>query len=249
MLNKFYFEKQFGFFYGKLNDNKLHRHYALQISCTLDKEIVLKTETQEYRQTHFFVPPRIKHQILNQDKQLIILINPLSALGHQFYIEYDKSKVSVLEEYFKSNLLRILKRYENEQILFEDFCIEIKECLLNYKCNCENNNHLEDDRIKRAIDFMDKNFDRILSMEQMADFCSLSSTRFLHLFKEKTGLNFRRYQLWNKLIFSLPHLASHSITETAHHFGFTDSSHYTRTFNETFGVTPKFFKASKEVIK
>ncbi|NVK52191.1 MAG: AraC family transcriptional regulator [Flavobacteriaceae bacterium] len=30
------------------------------------------------------------------------------------------------------------------------------------------------------------------------------------------------------------------ITETAHTFGFSDSSHYTRTFKETFGVTPKF---------
>lgn len=249
MANKFYFEKQFGLFYGKLSDNKLHSHYALQISFTVCEEIILKTEQKEYKQTNFFIPSKIKHQILTQENQLIILVNPLSALGHQFYLEYDSSKVSFLSENLKNNLLKIVKNYEEEQISFETFCKEIKVILVDYKCSCENNNHLKDDRIKRAIDFMDKNFEKLLSMEQMADFCSLSSTRFLHLFKEKTGLNFRRYHLWNKLIFSLPYLLNHSITETAHTFGFTDSSHYNRTFNDTFGVTPKFFKVSKESIK
>ncbi|WP_338813871.1 AraC family transcriptional regulator [Bernardetia sp. Wsw4-3y2] len=249
MNNKFYFEKQFGLFYGKLNDNKLHRHYALQISLSIHDEIILKTEQKTYEQTNFFIPSRVKHQISNSEKQLIILINPLSCLGHQFYIKYDTSKVSFLSENLRNSLFKILKNYEDEQITFDNFCKEIKKSLLEYQCNCENNNHLEDDRIKKAIDFMDKNFEKILSMEQMADFCALSSTRFLHLFKEKTRLNFRRYQLWNKLIFSLPYLSSHSITETAHTFGFTDSSHYTRTFNETFGVTPKFFKLFSNQLK
>lgn len=245
MKNQFYFEKQFGFFYGKLNDNKLHRHYALQINLTVFDDIILKTEEKHYKNTHFFIPSRIKHQILNQEKQLIILINPLSVLGHQFYIEYDISKVSFLSENLKMDLSKNLKHYENKQVSFENFCKSIKISLLTYQCNCENTNHLKDDRIKKVIDFMDKNFEKVLSMQQMADFCALSPTRFLHLFKEKTGLNFRRFQLWNKLVFSLPYLSDHSITQTAHTFGFTDSSHYTRTFNETFGVTPKFFKVSK----
>ena len=249
MPNKFYFEKQFGLFYGDLKDNKLHRHYALQISIKVDKKIVLKTEKQEYKQTNFFIPSRIKHQILTQEKQLIILINPLSALGHQLYIEFDSTKISFLSKNLNISLLKTLTSYEDKQITFENFCQKVKEILLDYECNCKNNNHFKEDRIMKAIDFMDKNFEKIFSMEQMADFCALSSTRFLHLFKEKTGLNFRRYQLWNKLIFSLPYLSSHSITETAHTFGFTDSSHYNRTFNETFGVTPKFFKVSREMIK
>jgi AraC-like DNA-binding protein len=39
---------------------------------------------------------------------------------------------------------------------------------------------------------------------------------------------------------SLPHLTKNSITDTAYTFGFTDSSHYAKTFKETFGVNPKF---------
>jgi AraC-like DNA-binding protein len=102
-------------------------------------------------------------------------------------------------------------------------------------------NHLQDNRIIKAFEFIGNNFEKVLSLEEVADYCSLSSTRFLHLFKEKTNLNFRRYQLWNKLVKSLPYLTKNSIADTAYTFGFSDSSHYTRTFIETFGVTPKFF--------
>jgi AraC-like DNA-binding protein len=102
-------------------------------------------------------------------------------------------------------------------------------------------NHLQDDRIIKAFEFIDKNFEKVLSLEEVAEYCYLSPTRFLHLFKEKTNLNFRRYQLWNKVVKSLPYLMKNSITGTAYTFGFSDSSHYTRTFIETFGVTPKFF--------
>lgn len=243
MSNKFYFEKQFGLFYGNLIDNKLHQHYALQISLSSEKNIILLTENKHYNQTHFFIPSKIKHKIISSEKQLIILINPLSSLGHQLYREYDNSTISFLTDSLKNSLVITLKDYENNLLTFEDFSQKVKDILLNHECSCKNNNHFKDDRIIRVIDFMDENFEKIFSMEQMADFCALSPTRFLHLFKEKTGLNFRRYQLWNKLIFSLPHLSSHSITQTAHTFGFTDSSHYTKTFNETFGVNPKFLKS------
>lgn len=79
----------------------------------------------------------------------------------------------------------------------------------------------------------------------IAEYCHLSPTRFLHLFKERTNLSFRRYQLWNKLVKSLPYLEKNSVTDTAYAFGFSDNSHYTRTFIETFGVTPKFLSLKK----
>ena len=109
-----------------------------------------------------------------------------------------------------------------------------------YKCSCEIENHIKDDRIIRVLEFFEENFDRVYSLEEIAKMMHLSPSRFIHLFKEKTGLSFRRYQLWNKIIRSLPYLVTSTITNTAHTFGFTDSSHYSRTFKETFGVTPKF---------
>ena len=140
----------------------------------------------------------------------------------------------------KEQLINNLSKLKANEIDFKIFCLSVAKMLNQYKCDCEVKNHPKDDRIVRVLDFIETNFDKVYSVEEIAELCYLSPSRFLHLFKEKTGLNFRRYQLWNKTVKSLPYLVANSITDTAHTFGFTDSSHYTRTFKETFGVNPKF---------
>ena len=189
----------------------------------------------------FFLNSKVEHKLICDTNQLTILINPLSAIGHQLYLKYGKSSHSILKDYLSDELIDVLNKIESREITFENLCILISQILTKYKCNCELDNHLQDDRIIKAFELIDKNFEKVLSLEEVAEHCHLSPTRFLHLFKEKTNLNFRRYQLWNKVVKSLPYLIKNSITETAYTFGFSDSSHYTRTFIETFGVTPKFF--------
>jgi AraC-like DNA-binding protein len=178
--------------------------------------------------------------LTSQEIQLTILINPLSSLGHYLYLNFGQIQTANIPEDLEQKLSESLTNLEKRKIDFNEFCLSISEILYQLKCSCENDNHSKDDRIIKALEILDTNFEKIYSLEELADLCFLSPSRFLHLFKEKTGLNFRRYQLWNKIVKSLPHLTKNSITDTAYTFGFTDSSHYTRTFKETFGVNPKF---------
>ncbi|HEU4496132.1 MAG TPA: AraC family transcriptional regulator [Flavobacterium sp.] len=188
----------------------------------------------------FFVASKIEHKLLSTENQLTILINPLSAIGHQLHLKLIQSETPEFSNDFTNQLIDSLSKFEANIIDFNIFCSLIAVSLNNFKCSCENENHPKDDRIIKALEFMDRSIDTVYSLEEVAEICYLSPSRFLHLFKEKTGFNFRRYQLWNKLVKSLPYLTTNSITFTAHTFGFTDSSHYTRTFKETFGVNPKF---------
>lgn len=238
----FHFDKNFGLFIGQLTDNKFHKHYALQISVASKSYMTLSVKNQSDNiGKAFFLNSKVEHKLICDTNQLTILINPLSAIGHQLYLKYGKSSHSILKDYLSDELIDVLNKIESREITFENLCILISQILTKYKCNCELDNHLQDDRIIKAFELIDKNFEKVLSLEEVAEHCHLSPTRFLHLFKEKTNLNFRRYQLWNKVVKSLPYLIKNSITETAYTFGFSDSSHYTRTFIETFGVTPKFF--------
>ncbi|WP_369049377.1 helix-turn-helix domain-containing protein [Tenacibaculum sp. UWU-22] len=188
----------------------------------------------------FFINSKVEHCLVSKANQLTILINPLSPKGHAFYLQFGKSNFVKLENNLSNKIIETLGQFENSKIDFNVLCKKIKLILEEYQCACKSENHMDDERVFNAIKYMDVNFEKVLSLEEVAEKCFLSPTRFLHLFKEKTNLTFRRYQLWNKLIQSLPFLVKHSITETAHSFGFSDSSHYTRTFKETFGVTPKF---------
>jgi AraC-like DNA-binding protein len=237
----FHFEKNFGVFVGKITANEFHKHYAMQISVSSKAEMKLTIQgEQEKTGKAFYISSKTNHKLLSAENQLTILINPLSSLGHHLYLNFGNTQQDSLPNDITNRLTDCLLLFEKDGIDFNEFCQLITEILNQYKCSCEKEHHSNDERIIKALEFMDANFDRVCSLEEIAERCYLSPSRFLHLFKEKTKLNFRRYQLWNKLVMSLPYLLTNSITHTAYTFGFTDSSHYTRTFKETFGVNPSF---------
>ena len=242
MKNIFHLDKNWGLFIGSLNENILHKHYALQISIAPNHFLsVTDKNKQEIKINQCFISSNVVHQLISKGLHLTILINPLCTVGHQLYTEHQGQAISKLNTNLAGLLTEKFIAYQTHTITLEVFIKAIRQILLDFKCNCLSDNHLGEERIYKAIQYLDSQSDKIISLKEIASFCCLSETRFLHLFKEKTNLNYRRYQLWNRLVKSMPYLQSHSITETAHEFGFTDSSHYTRTFIETFGLTPKFF--------
>lgn len=243
--NKIHIERTMGMFVGQFNDNSLHKHYALQISVASQGKFEITGEKNNQNSySTCFINSNVQHQFKSNETSLIILINPISSIGHQLYNKYRNIQITSLNENFEQ-LVEIFDDYLQNGSDFTNLAHNINNYFVNFKCQCELENHFEDERIYKAIQYLEQNFDRIVSLEEISSVCFLSETRFLHLFKEKTNLNFRRYQLWNKLIKSLICLKKQSITETAHQFGFTDSSHYSRTFKETFGLSPKFLSSLK----
>ena len=237
----FYFDKNFGLFIGELIENTPHKHYALQLSVSVKVNMFLLVNgNSEISGKAFFINSKVEHKLISKSNQLTILINPLSSIGHQLHLKFGNTEFLLLKNKLSVELTEVLNQFESKEFMFEHLCESVSQILFRYQCNCESENHLGDDRIIKAIKYLDDNLEKVLSLEVVSGHVHLSPTRFLHLFKEKTNLNFRRYQLWSKLIKSLPYLTKHSVLDTAYAFGFSDSSHYTRTFKETFGVTPKF---------
>lgn len=244
--SKIYFNENWGFWIGKVNDNLPHKHYAIQISVAFNSEFEVFDELNKVKKyKNCFINSNVKHQFCSNDEVLIILINPLSAIGHHFFNTYKLEQITTLDNRFSVKITNTFKSYLNNELSFKGFVSNIQDCLEVFKCLCETENHVQDNRIYEAILFIEKHHERVISLKEIAERSFLSETRFLHLFKEKTGINYRRYQLWNKLIKSLSYLKNHSIIDTAHTFGFSDGSHYNRTFKETFGFTPKFISTLK----
>lgn len=237
--NAYYFSKYYGLFIGKLSENVTHKHYALQLSISLNENMVITIGENSKKVKAFFLSSNVVHQLIAKGLHLTLLINPISPIGHFLQSKFSGDFTNLTDS-FAENLRNHLSYLQMGKITFIEFITRINSILDLFKFECEQDSHVGDDRIVRAIKYLDENFERVISLEEIAEQCHLSTSRFLHLFREKTNLNFRRYQLWNRLIKSLPSLTQTSITATAHQFGFTDSSHYTRTFKETFGVTPKF---------
>ncbi|MDR2282496.1 MAG: AraC family transcriptional regulator [Sphingobacterium sp.] len=245
-LPKVYIDKSWGLFIGQFSDNNMHRHYAIQMSLVLEGYIDLRIaeEIGMHRYRSCVISSNTPHRLCSKEINLIILINPASRVGHHLAERCSTSKIVTLDDRLVP-LFSLFESYLNKSLTFPIFITKVAEIFNTFTCECEQENHFKDDRIYRAIQHLENNFERIIPIEEVAEVCHLSSTRFLHLFKEKTGINYRRYQLWNRLVKSLPYLGNNTITQTAHQFGFTDSAHYNRTFKETFGLSPKILKSLK----
>lgn len=96
-----------------------------------------------------------------------------------------------------------------------------------------------DTRIRQVIDLMSREPDRNFSQIELAATIDLSPSRFLHLFRQTTGVPYRRFRIWKRLLhsFELLHVRDH-LTRAAVDAGFADAAHFSRCFRETFGVNP-----------
>ncbi|MET8682232.1 AraC family transcriptional regulator [Streptomyces sp. NPDC004647] len=77
----------------------------------------------------------------------------------------------------------------------------------------------------------------------------LSRSRFLHVFREQTGITFRRYRLWARMLRAGRSLRDFgSLTRAAADAGFSNPSHLSSTFHATFGLRPSDLLSTGVVI-
>ena len=94
-----------------------------------------------------------------------------------------------------------------------------------------------DARIREILAWVQARLDYPVSLADAADLAGLSKARVRHLFVEQTGLPFRTYLLWLRLMKGLEAFASgESLTDAALGAGFSDSAHFSRTFRRMFGT-------------
>lgn len=98
---------------------------------------------------------------------------------------------------------------------------------------------VHDPRIRQAIAVMLREPDRNLSQQELAQAVGLSPSRLLHLFREQTGVPYRRFRAWKRMLIAFERMhASDNLTYAALDAGFADATHFSHSFRETFGVNP-----------
>jgi AraC-like DNA-binding protein len=77
----------------------------------------------------------------------------------------------------------------------------------------------------------------------------LSSSRFLHLFKEQTGVSFRAYRAWKRARHLL-HFVNEDINlaHLAQDIGYPDSTHFSHSIRRFYGLQPRaIFSGSRDL--
>jgi len=106
-----------------------------------------------------------------------------------------------------------------------------------------------DPRVVRAIARIGKFSGEPVNAAACAAEAGLSASRFLHLFKQETGISFRAFRAWKRARHLL-HFANQNLNlaHLAQDIGYPDSTHFSHSIRRFYGLKPRaIFSGSRDL--
>jgi two-component system response regulator YesN len=127
----------------------------------------------------------------------------------------------------------------------EDLCAWISAALnefLELVYSCQDARKIT--QIRPAIQYVDANYDKPLTLAEIARASHLSVSRLAHLFKEQMGITLIDYVTGVRIEQAKELLlgTDRSCTEICFQVGYNNQSYFTRTFKSVVGLTPRQFR-------
>jgi AraC family transcriptional regulator len=156
-----------------------------------------------------------------------------------------------LEDLSRELMAELVAENAGSEIVIAAVVEQIVVHLLRNFCNMRRSEELElsrvgliDRRIRRAVELMQAQLHRELSLKEIAAASFLSPFHFARLFKKLTGASPHAYlaTLRTKQAQILLAESDLSITEISSRVGYSNSSHFTQAFRQMTGLTPRAFR-------
>lgn len=110
-------------------------------------------------------------------------------------------------------------------------------------------NELYKKRINKAVDFINANLDRSISLEELASVCFFSPYHFHRIFMAVTGESV--FDCNNRLrlekVAKLLKFSNNSVADISYQCGFSSPATLSRSFKHYFGITPSAYRNFKEI--
>ena len=108
---------------------------------------------------------------------------------------------------------------------------------------------LQDFYIQEAITYMERNYQRELTMEELADACKLHRSYFSKLFKDKMGCPPQEFLIRLRMSKAAEQMKTtrNSIGDIAALCGYPNQLHFSRAFTKRFGVSPREWRTQTAV--
>ncbi len=203
-------------------------------------DITLKDQIKKPYQA-ILIQSNLLHKLEGSDKDsiIIIYIDAYCFNGMRLKDRQDSLKKLHIENF--TILLDEFYNLEKKEQIDEEFIKYFINSIIDTICKDNQSINSMDNRIKKSLKYIDQN--GFISIKNVSDYIDLSPSYFASLFKKETGLTFRKYLLYKKLMGSLKALHNkENFTSSAYEGGFSDQSHFIRTFKNTFGLIPSIFK-------
>lgn len=99
--------------------------------------------------------------------------------------------------------------------------------------------------ISKSLDFIDRNFDKNISVSDISDYLNIDRSHFYKIFKLHMMNTPQQYLIEYKLkkACDLLRKSSYSVYEISNLVGFTSQSHFSKTFKKNLNLTPLEYKS------
>ncbi|MBP1995185.1 helix-turn-helix domain-containing protein [Paenibacillus eucommiae] len=101
--------------------------------------------------------------------------------------------------------------------------------------------------IRSALEYLKQNMSNKISLDQVAQYCFISTYHFAHLFKKEVGLSFIDYLNKMRIEKAVHYLETTdlSVQEIASRVGFHDSNYFARKFKSLMNCSASEYRAAK----
>lgn len=230
--SQLFITKGLAMFMGSVIDTVKHKHHALQITFALDNEFTIEVESNIINSKAILLHSKCEHKLIGINGiQGLILIEPESVYGKIFKAYLGDSLYKNLDldiEIIRSIESDIIKNLSISGII--DLIITHLNIPVNIK-------PFLDDRVLKVINLIETVDEKKISLQNLANYVSLSESRLQHLFKSQIGISIKKYLQWKRLMDGIEVvIKGKDFTFAAHEAGFSDSAHMSRVFKEMFGI-------------
>ncbi len=213
-----------------------HEHHAFQLTFALDGAIRFHLGDRILPGPYTIIAPDVPHALEAQGFLALLFIEPESRPGRTLSKLLGGMPAAQLEAGQVQDAPQLIARaFDNPA----DPVAALREVGLTI-CNriAGHERATEPDRrVRQMLRWARENLETPLAISAAAKSVGLSPGRASHLFVEETGLPFRTYVLWLRLVRAVDaYSGSQSLTHAAHAAGFADSAHLSRTFRRMFGL-------------
>jgi AraC family transcriptional regulator len=224
---------------GPFPKTDFHSHHAVQVTLSLHGWFGLETHERQFRgDAAAAVAPDTPHALEGEGLVAHLFVDPEGRPGRELQraLFSDATLVSIAPARVAGMPAKLRAAFEADQ-QDDRALIELGRALLAQLTPGSERDERPEVRVRKMLAWASERLDTPLTLVDAAAHVGLSSGRARHLFVESTGLPFRTYLLWLRLMRAVELFsAGSSLTEAAHGAGFADSSHLSRTFRRMFGI-------------
>ena len=215
----------------------VHSHHAVQVTFALEGWYRLESADFSADTPVAAVAPDARHAITANGTMAFVYIEPESIVGRAAVRRlFAKRRLTPVDTALFGSLPADLLAAYRDPAVTEARLVDIGRALLS-RLSGEVEIPTVDERVSKVIAWANAQLATSIRLADAAAVAGLSPDRLRHVFVKHTGLPFRTYVLWLRLLKALEAFSQgKSLTTAAHQAGLADSAHLSRTFRRTFGV-------------